>query len=48
MTPRISPGSRREIGLVAAGIARIGGRVIGSGPPNIFATLARHRGLFLP
>jgi alkylhydroperoxidase family enzyme len=46
--PRIPPGSRREIGLVATAIARVGGRVIGSGPPNIFTTLARHRRLFLP
>ena len=46
--PRIPPGSRREIGLVATAIARVGGRVVGSGPPSIFTTLARHRGLFLP
>jgi AhpD family alkylhydroperoxidase len=46
--PRIPPGSRREIGLLATVIARIGGRVTGSGPPHIFTTLARHRRLFLP
>jgi AhpD family alkylhydroperoxidase len=48
MTPRIPPGNRRQIGLLATVISRIGGRVIGSGPPNIFTTLARHRRLFLP
>ena len=46
--PRIPPGDRREIGLVATGVARIAGRVIGSGPPHIFTTLARHRRLFWP
>jgi AhpD family alkylhydroperoxidase len=48
MTPRIEPGNRRQIGLVATVISRIGGRVIGSGPPHILTTLARHRRLFLP
>jgi alkylhydroperoxidase family enzyme len=47
--PRIPPGERRQIGWLAWIIARVGGRVIGSGRPlNIFATLGRHRGLFLP
>lgn len=46
--PRIGPGSTREIGLLATAIARIGGRVTGTGPLNVFTTLARHRGLFLP
>jgi alkylhydroperoxidase family enzyme len=46
--PRIPPGRPREIGLIATVITQIGGRVIGSGPPNVFTTLARHRGLFLP
>jgi AhpD family alkylhydroperoxidase len=48
MTPRIPPGNRREIGLLATVIARVAGRVVGSGPPNIFTTLARHRRLYLP
>jgi AhpD family alkylhydroperoxidase len=48
MTPRISPGDRRQIGPVATVIARIAGRVTRTGPPNIFTTLARHRRLFLP
>jgi alkylhydroperoxidase family enzyme len=46
--PRITPGSRRDIGLVAAVIAGAAGRVTGSGPPHVFTTLARHRRLFLP
>jgi AhpD family alkylhydroperoxidase len=29
-------------------IARIGGRTLGTGPPNVFTTLGRHRRLFLP
>jgi AhpD family alkylhydroperoxidase len=48
MTPRIPPGDRRQIGLVATVISRIAGRVTGAGPPNVFTTLARHRRLFLP
>ncbi len=47
-SPRITPGSRREIGIVASAIAAAAGRVTGSGPPHIFTTLARHRRLFLP
>lgn len=43
--PRIAPGSRRQIGLVNAGIARAAGRVTGGGAPNIFTTLGRHRRL---
>jgi AhpD family alkylhydroperoxidase len=46
--PRIPPGGRSEIGIVPTVISRIGGRVIGSGPPHIFTTLARHRRLFFP
>lgn len=45
-TPRIGPGSRRQIGLVNAGIARILGIATGGPPPRIFTTLARHRRLF--
>lgn len=43
---RIAPGTRREIGLPAALFAAVAGRVIGSGPPHVFTTLARHRRLF--
>lgn len=44
--PRIGPGNRRQIGLVNSGIAWVLGRATGGRPPNIFTTLARHRGLF--
>ena len=44
--PRIAPGSRAEVGLVNWTIARIGGRVSGTNPPNLFLTMGRHRGLF--
>jgi alkylhydroperoxidase family enzyme len=44
--PRIRPGTRREIGLVNAAIVRVLGLATGGRPPNIFTTLARHRGLF--
>jgi len=43
---RIRPGTRREIGWVNAGIVRVLGLATGGRPPNIFTTLARHRGLF--
>ena len=45
-SPRISPGTRREIGWVNYGIARASGLAVGGAPPRIFTTLARHRGLF--
>lgn len=45
-TPRIAPGSRRQIGPVNAAIAWVLGRATGGKPPHIFTTLARHRGLF--
>jgi AhpD family alkylhydroperoxidase len=44
--PRIPPGSRQDIGAVNALIARLLGLATGGGPPNLFTTLARHRGLF--
>jgi AhpD family alkylhydroperoxidase len=44
--PRVAPGGRRQIGLVNAGIARAAGVRLRTGPPNIFTTLGRHRGLF--
>lgn len=47
-TPRIQPGSRRDIGFMADGITRLLGIATGSEPPNLFTTLARHRGMFLP
>ena len=44
--PRIRPGSRAEIGFVNHVIARVAGAATGGPPPNLFTTLARHRGLF--
>lgn len=44
--PRITPGDRAQIGLVNAAITRVLGLATGGGPPNILATLARHRALF--
>lgn len=34
------------MGTVAWAISRVAGRVAGTGPPNLFLTLARHRRLF--
>ena len=45
-TPRISPGTRADVGRVNFAIARVLGAATGGGPPNIFTTLGRHRGLF--
>jgi alkylhydroperoxidase family enzyme len=44
--PRIAPGSPREIGRINTGIAGLIGRATGGPPPNVFTTLARHRGMF--
>lgn len=44
--PRIPPGTTADIGRVNFLIARLLGVAMGAGPPNIFTTLARHRGLF--
>jgi AhpD family alkylhydroperoxidase len=44
--PRITPGSRREVGLATAAFARIAGLVMGSEPPAIFLVLGRQRRLF--
>lgn len=43
---RIAPGSRSEIGLVNASLARAIGLATGGPPPHIFTTLGRHRRLF--
>jgi AhpD family alkylhydroperoxidase len=45
-SPRVAPGTRAEIGLVNAAIVRAAGLVVGGPAPNVFTTLARHRGLF--
>ncbi|MEA2433532.1 MAG: hypothetical protein QOG54_989 [Actinomycetota bacterium] len=44
--PRITPGGRSDVGWINWIIALVSGRVAGTGPPNLFLTLARHRGLF--
>lgn len=43
--PRIRPGGREQVGAVNAAILRVIGFGGGSAP-NVFTTLARHRGLF--
>lgn len=45
-TPRIAPGRREDVGLLTMAIAAVSGRVSGTGPPNLFLTLGRHRRLF--
>ena len=45
-TPRIAPGSRRDVGLVGWTVSWVSGRVAGTGPPNLFLTFGRHRKLF--
>ena len=45
-TPRIAPGDRGDVGAFAWGFAALAGRVSGTGPPNLFLTLGRHRRLF--
>jgi AhpD family alkylhydroperoxidase len=44
--PRIAPGSRRQLGWVNFGIAKLAGIVTRGRPPHIFTTLGRHCGLF--
>jgi alkylhydroperoxidase family enzyme len=46
MAPRIAPGSRADVGIVNAGILRLLGLATGGRAPNVFTTMARHRGLF--
>ena len=45
-TPRIVPGGRRDVGVIAWAISQVSGRVTGTTAPNLFLTLGRHRGLF--
>ena len=44
--PRITPGGRRELGVVTWTALRAAGRSMRTGPPNLFTTLGRHRRLF--
>ena len=46
--PRIAPGTPAEIGRLNTVITRVLGAATGGGPPNVFTTIARHRGLFRP
>lgn len=43
--PRVTPGGRRELGVVVWVLTRVAGRATGTGPPNLFTTLGRHRPL---
>ena len=45
-TPRVPPGDRDAAGAVNYAVAAVVGRVAGTGPPNLFTTLGRHRRLF--
>ncbi|MFL5884476.1 MAG: carboxymuconolactone decarboxylase family protein [Thermoleophilaceae bacterium] len=46
-TPRVTPGTRSQIGTINWLIATVAGRVAGSSQPlRLFTTLARHRRLF--
>lgn len=44
--PRVSPGTRAELGSVNFALTRLIGAATGGRPPNVFTTLARHRRLF--
>lgn len=44
--PRITPGTRRDIGLVNTAVTRALGLVGGTDPPHLFTTLARQPKLF--
>ena len=46
MSARIAPGGVRELGPFIWAFSRIAGRVTRTGPPAIFTTLGRGRGLF--
>jgi AhpD family alkylhydroperoxidase len=39
--PRVTPGSRSELGVVTWGVVRLLGVAARTGPPNLFATLAK-------
>ena len=44
--PRVAPGTRRDLGWLGWVVSAVSGRVSGTGPPNLFLTLGRHRSLF--
>lgn len=43
---RLGPGSKRDVGLPVWIFSSIAGRVVGTGPPNLFLTLGRQHKLF--
>ena len=45
-SPRIAPGGRSDVGWINWVIARVAGKVSGTGPPNLFLTMGRRRKLF--
>jgi alkylhydroperoxidase family enzyme len=48
VAPRIAPGGRKEIGRLNWAVAVVLGRVTGGGPPRVFTTLGRNRGILIP
>lgn len=44
--PRVAPGTPEQIGWLNAAIVKLLGAAVGGAAPNVFTTLARHRGLF--
>jgi AhpD family alkylhydroperoxidase len=46
MTPRIAPGSLREVGPLIRGFGAVAGRVMGTEDPQVFLVLGRTRRLF--
>jgi AhpD family alkylhydroperoxidase len=46
VSARIEPGGRRELGVPIWAFSRIAGHVTRTGPPAIFTTLGRGRGVF--
>lgn len=45
-SPRITPGTRADVGTLNHALAWLSGRFTGTTPPNLFLTLGRHRKLF--
>jgi AhpD family alkylhydroperoxidase len=46
VTPRITPGRRKDVGLFAWGFSQLAGRVARTNPPHLFLTMARQPKLF--
>lgn len=45
-SPRVRPGTRRDVGIITWLLSGVSGRVTGTNPPNLFLTFGRHRKLF--